>query len=179
MLTDYARANWKDKLRLSTHSDELIEMLDTPAAKAINYGVLVHRVLSSIKDVEDVQKVIAKLHFEGLINEEEKTRLEKEISEVLSKKEVAEFFSDGYKVMSEREIILPAGEMLRPDRVLIKDKAATVIDFKTGKENKAHEKQLLRYADVLLQMGYEPVTKYLVYLSEAKVKQVCGTEIDG
>ncbi len=178
VLADYATLNWKEKIRLSSHSDELIEMLDTPATKAINYGVLVHRVLSSIKSVDDVQHVVGQLHFEGLINEEEKTRLEKEISQVLSVKEIGEFFSSDWKVMSEREIILPTGEMLRPDRVLIKDKAAIVIDFKTGKENKAHDKQLLRYADVLLQMGYEPVTKYLVYLSESRVKQVAEADIN-
>jgi ATP-dependent helicase/nuclease subunit A len=178
VLTDYPTLNWKEKIRLSTHSDELIEMLDTPAAKAINYGVLVHRVLSTIAKTEDVHHAVEQLFFEGLINEEEKVRLEKEISAVLSVKEIAEFFAPHYKVMSEREIILPTGEMLRPDRVLIKDKAAIVIDFKTGKENKSHEKQLLRYADVLLQMGYEPVTKYLVYLSEQRVKQVAEADIN-
>jgi ATP-dependent helicase/nuclease subunit A len=177
-LKDYATLNWKEKIRLSTHSDELIEMLDTPAAKAINYGVLVHRVLSTIKGIEDVQHAVEQLYFEGLVNEEEKQHLEKEISQVLSKKEIAEFFSSEYKVMSEREIILPSGEMLRPDRVLIKDNAAIVIDFKTGKENKSHEKQLIRYADVLLQMGYEPVTRYLVYLSDSKVKQVAEADIN-
>jgi CRISPR/Cas system-associated exonuclease Cas4 (RecB family) len=91
---------------------------------------------------------------------------------VLSVKDIAEFFSGEWQVMCEREIILPTGELLRPDRVLINDGHAIVIDFKTGKENKSHEVQLKRYAEVLEQMNYNPVEKYLVYLSERRVKKL-------
>jgi ATP-dependent exoDNAse (exonuclease V) beta subunit len=150
-------------------------MLNTPAASAINYGVLVHRILSSIEDVSEISRAVEEVFFEGLINEEEKASLEKEISEVLAIEEIRHFFSrdkDEYRVMSERELILPSGEMLRPDRVLLKDKHAIIIDFKTGKENKSHEKQVNQYADILKQMNYSPIEKYLVYLSERRVKSV-------
>jgi ATP-dependent helicase/nuclease subunit A len=173
-LTKYETLNWKEKIRLSTHSDELIEMLNLPAAKAINYGVLVHRVLSSIGDVKDINRVVQQLFFEGLLTTEEKEHLEKELSEVLAVEEIAAFFSGDYTVMSEREIILPSGEMLRPDRVLVKDTKAIVIDFKSGKQNKSHEAQVNRYAEVLQQMGYTFVKKYLVYLAERKVIEVSG-----
>jgi ATP-dependent exoDNAse (exonuclease V) beta subunit len=171
----YETLHWHEHIRLSTHSDDLIEMLNTPAASAINYGVLVHRILSSIEDVSEISRAVEEVFFEGLINEEEKASLEKEISEVLAIEEIRHFFSrdkDEYRVMSERELILPSGEMLRPDRVLLKDKHAIIIDFKTGKENKSHEKQVNQYADILKQMNYSPIEKYLVYLSERRVKSV-------
>src|SRR5205823_2193500 len=139
-------------------------------------GVLVHRVLSSITNVTDITHAVQKLFFEGLVTTEEKDHLEKELSEVLSVKEIADFFSDKYQVMSEREIILPTGELLRPDRVLLKDNSAIVIDFKTGKENKAHEVQVNRYADVLKEMGYRSIEKYLVYLSERKVMKIVQSQ---
>jgi ATP-dependent helicase/nuclease subunit A len=176
-LKKYETLNWKEHIRLSTHSDELIEMLNLPAAKAINYGVLVHRVLSSIRDVNDIHRIVQQFFFQGLITSEEKDHLEKELSEVLSVAEIAEFFRSDYTAISEREIILPSGEMLRPDRVLILNEKAIVIDFKSGKQNKSHEVQVNRYAEVLQQMGYTSVEKYLVYLSERKVIEIDKMQI--
>ena len=169
---NYSALNWHDKIRLSLKSDELIEMFDNPVKRAINYGVLVHRVLSSIQKVTDVNRVVEKFHSDGIISAEEKEKLLTEIQSLLEVKEIASFFSDEYKVMNEHEIILPDGETLRPDRVLIKDEQAIVIDFKTGKEHSSHQKQISDYADTLLQMNFASVKKYLIYIGEKRILHV-------
>ena len=107
-----------------------------------------------------------------LFPEKKKKKLLTEIQSLLEVKEIASFFSDEYKVMNEHEIILPDGETLRPDRVLIKDEQAIVIDFKTGKEHSSHQKQISDYADTLLQMNFASVKKYLIYIGEKRILHV-------
>ena len=53
---------------------------------------------------------------------------------------------------------------LRPDRVMVRDGKAVVLDFKFGKHN--HEKysrQVEKYMDLLRQMDYTDVEGYLWY----------------
>ena len=169
---NYPALNWHDKIRLSLKSDELVEMLDNTVKRAINYGVLVHRVMSSIQKVTDIDRVVEKFHSDGIITEEEKLKLLNEIQLLFEVKEIGAFFSDDYKVMNEHEIILPDGESLRPDRVLIKGNQAIVIDFKTGKELASHQKQINNYADALTKMQFTSVEKYLIYIAEKRILRV-------
>lgn len=171
-LVDYDALNWHEKIRLSLKSDDLVEMLDNPVKRAINYGVLAHRVLSSIEKANDVNRVVEQLHGKGLINEEEKQKLLGEINTLLTDPEIASFFSDDYVVMNEHEIILPDGETLRPDRVLVKGTKAIVIDFKTGREHPYHHKQVTTYADALSSMLFTSIDKYLIYIGEKRILKV-------
>jgi len=171
-LRNYPLLNWHDKIRLSLKSDELIEMLDNTVKRAINYGVLVHRVMSSIHKVSDVSSTVEKFHSEGLITEEEKLKLLDEIQSLLEIKEIRNFFSEEFEVMNEHEILLPDGETLRPDRVLLKDNNAIVIDFKTGKELPSHRNQINTYADALSKMNFKSVEKYLIYIAEKRILRV-------
>jgi len=170
----YPSNRWQGKISITTHSADLIDMLQSPGSSKINYGILVHKILSEIRSTSEIEQVINRQLFEGLISEEEKKNLEQKITELMAVPEVSDFFSPQWTVRSEREIILPDGEILRPDRVLIKGKQAVVIDFKTGKESPSHEAQVRRYAEVLLAMDYIDVKKYIVYVGEHRVKEVVG-----
>ena len=147
-------------------------MIQSPGTEKINYGILVHKILSEINSKEDIEKTISKYYFGGLFSEEEKTNLENKIQELLLIPEVSNFFSKEWTVKSERDIILPTGEIIRPDRVLIKGNKAIVIDFKTGRELPSHDKQVIQYADILSTMNYIDIEKYLVYVNEKKVRRV-------
>ena len=169
---DYPSLDWHHKIRLSLKSDELLEMLDSPLKQAINYGVLAHRTLSAIQKKEDVSRVVEEFHAEGILNEAEKQKLLREIYSLLENHEIASFFSDEYKVMNEHEMILPGGEILRPDRVLLKNNKAIVIDFKTGREHPGHHQQISNYAEALSKMNFDAVEKYLVYIGEKRILRV-------
>ena len=171
-LRDYPALNWHDKIRLSLKSDDLIGMLDNTVKRAVNYGVLAHRVLSSIGNTGDVIRVVEKFHSGGIINNEEKEKLLQEIQMLLSVEEIAAFFSEDYTVMNEHEIILPDGETIRPDRVLIRGDKAIVIDFKTGREHPSHIKQISSYAAALEKMNFTDVEKYLIYIAEKRILRV-------
>lgn len=67
------------------------------------------------------------------------------------------------------EVIDMNGEMFRPDRVVITNKSAVIIDYKTGAESPKHKKQIIQYGDLLSQMGYTVTEKLLVYIEGEKV----------
>ena len=142
LMPSYPSVRWQEKLSLTTHATELLSLLEDKRMLKINYGILVHQVLAEINNVNEVDDSINKIVFKGLISEDEKTFLEKEIKEILSVPEIKKYFDKEYVSLSEREFILPGGEILRPDRVVFKSNEATVIDFKTGKREKKHVEHL-------------------------------------
>lgn len=165
-LKNYPINKWQDKMALSTHSGDLLAMLDNKQTSKINYGILVHAVLASIQTTNDIETVVDKIVFDGLIGSEEKIQLKKEITEVLAVPEIKIYFDKHLSVKAERELILPDGNVLRPDRVIVKDNIAMVIDFKTGRREKIHEEQVSQYVDILRKMNYKKVEGKIVYLAE-------------
>ena len=67
--------------------------------------------------------------------------------------------------------MLPDGTENRIDRLMIKDKMAVVVDFKTGSPQKSDQVQVLIYMDILRKMNFLNVEGYLLYI---KTKQVAS-----
>ena len=80
--------------------------------------------------------------------------------------ELKRFYEAGLLIKNEKDIITKNGLILRPDRVLIAHKKATIIDYKTGKPNTSYHEQLHQYANALKEMGYTIAHKILVYINE-------------
>ena len=80
-----------------------------------------------------------------------------------------ETISVSYTVFNEKEIISPSG-IIRPDRINIHpDNSITLLDYKTGSENPAHNQQINGYAAVLQDMGYTIKEKLLVYVQKEAI----------
>jgi ATP-dependent exoDNAse (exonuclease V) beta subunit len=103
---------------------------------------------------------------EGVLDDSMKIGLSEKVKKILRKEKVKNWFSTDWEVKSESEILLQDGSRLRPDRVMIKDKNACVIDYKTGAEKEEDKRQVNKYVDVLKTMGYEKVEKYLLYIND-------------
>ncbi len=69
-------------------------------------------------------------------------------------------------IKNERDIITKNGSTLRPDRVVIKENKATIIDYKTGKRDIRYKDQIDSYADALEEMGYAIENKIIIYINE-------------
>ena len=148
----------------------------------IDAGILRHNILAEIKTSKDVDKVVDKFYTKGVIeSEEDAGEIKKEINEAWTKwPAMADWFGGGWKLLREVTLICPAGSgagskaELRPDRVMIKDKKAVVLDFKFGKQN--HEKysrQVKGYVQALQQMGYSDVEGWLWYGFDNELVKVC------
>jgi ATP-dependent exoDNAse (exonuclease V) beta subunit len=94
-----------------------------------------------------------------------------EIKSLLSINSISSYFEQGVNVKNELEILTAAGDILRPDRVVISDNNAVVIDYKTGKKNaQKYHAQMQDYEYALLSLGYASVKKLLLYIQEQEVE---------
>lgn len=134
-----------------------------------DYGVMVHTALSRIKNADDTVNALNSMLAEGLINNEEYAHLILTINKIIALPQLEMHFQKGLLVKNEAEVISLTGEMFRPDRVVITEKNAVIIDYKTGDEKPAHMKQIIQYGELLGQMGYNVTEKLLVYIEDEKV----------
>ncbi|HRH66294.1 MAG TPA: UvrD-helicase domain-containing protein [Bacteroidia bacterium] len=171
-LKSYPSNRWQEKISVSSRAKDLSELTEDKQLKKMNYGILVHKILSIIRHPEEVSKAVQSVIYEGLISGKEKVILTREIEDVLAVEQIAAFFDSGWESRTEREIILPDGRILRPDRVIYKENQTRIIDFKTGKKQKSHEEQIIQYAGILEKMGYQGIKKYLVYIADKSVVEV-------
>ena len=81
------------------------------------------------------------------------------------------WFAPDAKVFSEVPIIDTDGREWRPDRVVLHPSGAvSIIDYKFGEPEAKYAKQVQRYVNLYLKMGYSDVRGYLWYLSDNTIQ---------
>ncbi len=143
-------------------------------------GVVMHKLLSYITTKYDIDSALSKGLMEGVISSSEKEKFKTLITKTIESEETGNWFDGSYDVKSESEILTADNRVLRPDRVMLKNDSAVIVDYKTGREEPKHSAQLNEYAGILSEMGYKKVIKYLLYISDnedeinIKVKDLNG-----
>ena len=127
-------------------------------------GKLIHEILSHIKTVKDIDKTLNLYASNGVIDDTEFNDLKQETEIVVNHPLLKDFFSEKANIKTETEIILPGGDLIRPDRVVLMDNTITVIDYKTGEKENKHLQQIKNYKDAFSEEGYDKVNGLLVYL---------------
>ncbi len=171
-LLSYPYSRWQSKISINPKAKSFWELFDNEKTRKINYGVLVHRVLAEIIIPDDIDTSIARIIQQGLVSIEESEMLKQTIKDLLSMNEVATWFTTDWTIKTESELLLPDGTTLRPDRVLLHEHKAIIIDYKTGKEDLKHAEQVNGYATILRQLGYTDVAKYIFYINEKRVLNI-------
>lgn len=177
-LKHYISSDWYKKLIIKSNQIKLKEFTDKDYSFRTSRGTIIHSVFAHIKTRDDIEFAINKIHSEGLIKESQKEIIRQQVNEILSNKDVKNWFGDDWEVKSETEILSKEGNILRPDRVIIKNKEAIVIDYKTGAEKEEYKKQVRQYADKLEQMGYSSVLKYLLYINREDAGGIKIVEVE-
>lgn len=139
----------------------------TKKEEAINYGNLIHKMMSEIYVVSDVKIVVRSYIMQGIINDRIAKSIERLIYELVRHKDLSHYFEPGLEIYNEREIIGEKGQIVIPDRLIIyPDREVVIIDYKTGKSSEDYHRQLERYAEVLQSLDYKAVKKILIYVNE-------------
>lgn len=136
------------------------------------FGSQLHLVLSKIKNVDDISSVFSDLIKRDLIESNFIEDLEKSVETVLRIPEYHELLTGDYQDLAEQDVIYGEEEIKRPDRLFIKNKSVTIIDFKSGKSTEKDKRQLIQYREILKEMGFEEIKGQLIYTSEAKVERL-------
>ena len=142
----------------------------------LNQGKLLHELFASMNALSDLDQAIQKLKFEGVIDSKEtEDKIRSVAMDAFSKPEVQEWYSGNWEIFSECAIIYNLEgrlETRRPDRVMVKDNTAIVVDFKFGKKQKSYSGQVREYTKLLEQMGYSPVEGYIWYVKQDSIEKV-------
>lgn len=171
-LNVYATSSWRDKLVIRQSAKEFFTDDHSEVRSRINFGIYIHTVLSRIKFSSDVEEVLNQMIWEGFITNEDRQELAIQLAKLFDDTRVRSWFSDEWEVRTEVPILLPRGKESRLDRLLLKDRKAIVIDFKTGDPMKSDQQQVIEYMATLHQMNYAEVDGYLLYVKTGEIVSV-------
>lgn len=140
---------------------------------AIDEGKLLHEIFKCIGHVGEIEQAVQQAYLNGLIHREEKADYCVKISAYINTPEISEWFSERCKVITERDILFPGGDKIRPDRVILSRGIIQVIDYKFGqREESKYLKQVHFYCNTLRKMGYQNVEGYIWYVKNEKIIRV-------
>jgi ATP-dependent exoDNAse (exonuclease V) beta subunit len=141
-------------------------MWGTLQQDAIEFGNIIHQILSYIISKNDLQTALTKSIDEGLIQQSQKSIFEDKIKQIIYHPELEDFFNPNYMVFTEHNIISPNEINLKPDRLVIHNSEAFLIDYKTGAQDEKHKNQIENYVRVIEKMNLKVTKKVLLYIGE-------------
>ena len=142
-------------------------MWNTKQQKAIEYGNILHEILSFIKTKDDIDLALTKAIENGLIVSSQKEEVFKTIQEIVNHQDLTFFFSNEHKILNEKTIIQKEGNIVKPDRmVLASNNEIYLLDYKTGSHQAKYTQQLENYKNAIEKMGFKVTKKTLVYIGE-------------
>jgi ATP-dependent exoDNAse (exonuclease V) beta subunit len=161
-----------DSLKLKLHGENYFAPSSTIMREKINYGKLMHEVFESIITPEDIPGSVRKLVLEGKISVQESAILSEKLNLLLMTPQVTDWFRTGSTVHTEAEILLPSGNIRRPDRIIIQDDITTIVDFKFGEEYQHYVDQVDQYRRLMIEMGYSSIKAFIWYVDKNKILSV-------
>ena len=141
-------------------------MWNTDQQKAIEFGNLLHEILSYISTNSDISNALTKAIENGLILNSQKNDIQTQILQIVNHPQLKVFFDGEGIVFNEQTIIKKGYGNVKPDKIVVKGKKAYLLDYKTGHPTDKYKKQINDYAQIIEEMNYEVVKKVLVYIGE-------------
>jgi len=165
---DYPIKDWRDKLTIKHDANEYFIKSNLIREKKINYGTLMHKVLSRINSENDLEKVINEMMYSGVLNNYDSSEVKENILKILRTDEVSEWFSGKWTVKSELPILTISGDKKIPDKILFAADETIVIDFKFGDFHSEYKTQITEYVELLRKMDYPNVSGVLYFPDKNK-----------
>ncbi|MDX5479422.1 MAG: DNA helicase UvrD, partial [Cyclobacteriaceae bacterium] len=163
--------NWTNLLQIRKYavdfSKEGIEQ-----RKKRNFGLLVHEILEKSGSLQEAKLLLKNLYFEGRLTQEESSVVEEQIEALFKQELFASWFDPNNTLLKEQGILLPGGKQKRPDKIILKEHEAVVVDFKTGEEYSKYEKQVRGYMNLVKGLSGKTTKGYLCYLESGKILEI-------
>ncbi len=138
-------------------------MWDSDSQKAIEYGNILHQIMSYIYTAKDIDGALSKSLEMGLITESQRLSFKYLVEDIVFHPDLEPYFAENGLVFNERTIFSATFKNIKPDRVTVRGNKAYLLDYKTGKNEDAHIKQVHEYQLALEDMGYEVAKKIILY----------------
>ncbi len=160
------------RLKLRLYGRDLLKDSEGGLKSKIYYGTILHEILSKIKRRSDIESAIGYAVAEGYISADIANKTTEMVAGMISRESVKSWFSDDAEVITEAEILTGAGDIRRPDRIIIRNGHFSVIDYKFGEERSEHIGQIEHYRDLLTSMGHHVEEACLWYVESDKIIRV-------
>ena len=171
-LNDYDFIKWYQHISIRRQVDILAKDPDNKKGEKINYGLLLHDILSKIKYKDHLHNVLEKEVKAGSITIQDQKNLEATFHDLWESPKISNWFTEEWQVKTEVPILPKNEQVSRVDRVMIKGNKCIVVDYKTGSKRGADIKQVSKYKNLLTEMGYKEVEGYILYLETKELIEV-------
>ena len=138
----------------------------------MQFGLQFHLLMSRLEDEKQIDSEIQSALNAGEIEERNTVQLKTKLTDLFNSSSYTSLFKDKLEVINEQAILVDAQTVLRPDKIILKEKETIIIDYKTGIPNQKDLKQINQYKSVLEDMGYAHVSCYLFYSSINELRLV-------
>ena len=159
---------WTGKIRVRKHSEDAwgneVSKRET--------GIVLHKLLQQISSSKSVAEVLNDAVNSGFITSEIQTEMKTLLEAVTEHPALHPYFTSGTMAYPETDILIPGEKASRPDRVVITNEGATVLEYKSGTESEDHINQVKHYKSLLGRMGYKRIQGKLIYLDPLKIIEV-------
>lgn len=160
-IKEYIATNWHKKLVIRSKPEELFKFGDSEEA---NIERITCEALKRMRTADEADEVLSALYAEGIITNELKEGVKEKLTALLQNETVKKFFDT--KSSARREI-LHEGSILKPDRLILNNGSAEIIEF--GIDEKSAER-MSAYEKALTNMGYKNIGKYFLDIKNNGVK---------
>ncbi|TKD65216.1 exodeoxyribonuclease V subunit beta [Flavobacterium sp. ASW18X] len=130
-------------------------------------GNLIHAVLEQVYVPDDLPHVLNNFIEKGEMDTTQENEIRPLLKSLVYHPKLKEYFTDTYTTYNEVELLHTDGSLVRLDRLALKGKEATILDYKTGKPQDHHKIQLMNYEHILTKMGYFVTNKIIVYINNS------------
>lgn len=168
-VTPTIQPGWHDRVVIGRPS--IVRLVDK-ASNALETGLRLHNILASVIRSSDFDRIVENELNHSQITPDEAEDLMRMFSKLMADPLIATFFGDDGTVLTEATLVIPGGIRLRPDRVILYENHAIVVDYKTGELHEEHHVQVRNYMTALKDTGIPHVMGYLLYLSGTPLLQV-------
>ena len=138
-------------------------------------GIVLHDILSEVLRPSDLERAVRDAVRDGKLDAAGGEAARKLLEEGIAAH--PEWFPEAsgpeVRVLNERTLYDKYGREFRPDRVILRGREVTVVDFKFGGEHESYRGQVARYARLWHELGYTVRGAYLWYVPDGKTEQVC------
>ena len=122
--------------------------------------------MSEIEYEHQSDYIINDYYNRGIITKNDKKIIKKNVDSIINHSSLKKFFSKKNVVYNEKEVLIPPDKVIIPDKIVFtSSKQVFILDYKTGKRDKAHQKQIKSYINALNNANYRVKGAFLVYVA--------------
>jgi ATP-dependent exoDNAse (exonuclease V) beta subunit len=172
LLDEYKTGSWYNMISIRRQADILSTDDIKATGEKINYGIMLHDILSMIHKKDQVDNILSMQVASGEISNDDKIMLSEMLDKLWKDDKINNWFTDNWEIKTEVPVLPEKGHLRRMDRVMIRDNNAIVVDYKTGEKRGADINQVKNYKNILRRMGYKNIEGYVLYLNNGELVEV-------